>query len=219
MTRTGLSIGEIFRDSFEIYLGNPSIIIPSLLPALWVFIAPFVGLAGPLALFATGAFTAGYATLMLSMVVFFLIYFILFILAGGMTVAMIRDGYEGRRASLVDALEETLARVVPLVIASILVAILLSIGYMIFVLPGLILTFFLWFVPQAIMLENERAIGSLRKSFEFVRDNTADALIIVLISVGLYAILSLIPFIGWILLLVAMPYFLCLTTLLYVERG
>ncbi|MCK4394786.1 hypothetical protein KAX17_17955, partial [Candidatus Bipolaricaulota bacterium] len=62
------------------------------------------------------------------------------------------------------------------------------------------------------------AVGSLKRSFEFVRDNTGDALIIVLVSIGLHVVLSVIPFIGWILLLVAMPYFIGLTTLLYIER-
>jgi len=100
-----------------------------------------------------------------------------------------------------------------------LVAILLTIGYIVFVLPGLILTFVLWFVPQAIMLEEEGAISSLRRSFEFVRDNFLDALIIVLVSIGLYVILSVIPYIGWIVLLVATPYYICLSTLLYIERA
>lgn len=218
MTRSGLSIGEVFRESFDLYKSNPGIIIPSLLPGLWVFIAPFVGLAGPMALFSVGAFGAGMASLMVGMAVFFLIYFILFILAEGMTVEMIEEVYEGHSASIESALEAVLEKIGPLVIASILAAILLSIGYIVFILPGLILTFLLWFVPQAIMLEDESAVGSLKRSFEFVRDNTGDALIIVLVSIGLHVVLSVIPFIGWILLLVAMPYFIGLTTLLYIER-
>lgn len=216
MTRSGLSIGEVFRESFDLYKSNPSIIIPSLFPVFWVFIAPFIGLAGPLALFSFGL---GFASLIMRMVVFFLIYFVLFILAEGMTVEMIKEAYEGRSALIGRALQSVSQKISPLVIASISVAILISIGYVIFVLPGLILTFVLWFVPQAIMLEKEGAIGSLRRSFEFVRDNFLDALIIVLVSIGLYVVLSAIPFIGWILLLTAMPYCICLTTLLYVERA
>ena len=218
MSRSGLSVGEIFLESFGVYRSNPSIIIPSLLPGLWVFIAPFVGLAGPMALFSVGAFGAGMASLMVGMAVFFLIYFVLFILAEGMTVEMIGEIYDGRSASLGSALEAVLEKIGPLVIASILVATLFSIGYVIFILPGLILTFLLWFVPQAIMLEDESAVGSLKRSFEFVRDNAGDALIIVLVSIGLHVVLSVIPFIGWILLLVAMPYSIGLTTLLYIER-
>jgi len=213
MISSGLSIGEVFRESLDLYKS-----IPSLLPGLWVFIAPFVGLAGPMALFSVGALGAGVATLMVGMAVFFLIYFILFILAEGMTVEMIEEVYSGRSASLGSALEAVLEKIGPLVIASILVATLFSIGYVIFILPGLILTFLLWFVPQAIMLEDEGAVGSLKRSFEFVRDNAGDALIIVLVSIGLHVVLSVIPFIGWILLLVTMPYFIGLTTLLYIER-
>ena len=216
MTKSGLSIGEVFRESFDLYKSNPSIIIPSLFPVFWVFIAPFIGLAGPLALFSFGL---GFASLIMRMVVFSLIYFVLFILAEGMTVEMIKEAYAGHSASLRGALDRVLLRIGPLVLASVLVAVLFSIGYMIFVLPGLILTFLFWFVPQAIILEDEGAIGALRRSFEFVRDNFLDALIIVLVSIGLYVILSAIPYIGWIVLLAATPYYICLSTLLYIERA
>jgi len=81
------------------------------------------------------------------------------------------------------------------------------------------LTFLLYFVAQAIMIDDEGAVGSLKASYRFVRSNLGDSVIIILISIAIAFILSIIPIIGDILLLLAMPFLISLATLLYIDRG
>jgi len=80
------------------------------------------------------------------------------------------------------------------------------------------LTFLLYFVAQAIMIDDEGAVGLLKASYRFVRSNLGDLDIINLISIAIASILSIIPIIGDILLLLAMPFLISLATLLYIDR-
>lgn len=218
----GLSLGDIFRESLEIYKSNPIIIVPSLLPLIWAIIASVIGLGSLMALSSPQAFGSGLLAFFLGFAISILVFFILFILAGAMTVEMVKDAYQGGYASLGSAFDAAINKIGPLLIAGILVGISLAIGYIVFVIPGLILTFLLWFVVQAIMLDDEGGIGSLRRSFEFFINNAMDAFIIVLASFGLLIVLellTLIPVIGWILMLVGMPYLIALPTVLYMDRS
>lgn len=222
---SGLSLGDIFRESFELYRSNPVIIVPSLLLVILAIIAYVVGLGSLIALpllFSPGAFGAGLFTLFMGFAIFTLVFVILFILAEAMTVEMVRDAYQGGYASLGSSLGAAIGKIGALIIAGILVGVSLAIGYIVFVIPGIILTFLLWFVVQAIMLDDEGGIGALRRSFEFFINNAVDAFIIVLASFGLLVVLgalTLIPVIGWILMLVGMPYLIALPTLLYIDRS
>ncbi len=72
------------------------------------------------------------------------------------------------------------------------------------------------------MLDDEGGVSSFRRSFQFFRENAMDAFILVLVSLALYMILqalTVIPVIGEILMLAAMPYLITLTTLLYIDRA
>jgi len=219
----GMTISDIFSRSFEIYKENPVIIVPSLIPIAWAIIATFTILAGVYGAiaggFLYGDFEELFTTLIIGIGVFVIVFIILLILTEGMTIVMVRDAFEGGGADLSSAWESTKGKIGALLIASLLVAIILFLGYTCLIIPGLILTFLLYFVAQAIMIDDEGAVGSLKASYRFVRSNLGDSVIIILISIAITFILSIIPIIGDILLLLAMPFLISLATLLYIDRG
>ena len=169
---SSMSIGEIFRESFELYKENPIIIIPSLLPVLWLLIMSIIGPAVFLALFAANPYmTGGYLAMMAGYVVFFLVFVFLFLIAEAMTVEIIRQAYDEGRTHLGEAFHVTLERLGPLLLGTLLVTIFVSVGEFLFVLPGLILMFLFWFVPQAIIIDEEGGFGCLGRSIQFFREN------------------------------------------------
>jgi len=222
----GMTISDIFSRSFEIYKENPVIIVPSLIPIAWAIIATFTILAGVYGTIAGGFLYGDFeeflttliTTLIIGIAIFVIVFIILLILAEGMTIVMVRDAFEGRGADLSSAWESTKGKIGALLIASILVAVIVGLGYICLIIPGLILTFLLYFVAQAIMIDDEGAVGSLKASYRFVMSNLGDSVIIILISIAIAFILSIIPIIGDILLLLAMPFLISLATLLYIDR-
>lgn len=167
--------------------------------------------------FLFGDFEEFLTTLMVGMGVSAIVFLILFILAEGMTIVMIRDAFEGSSADLSSAWESIRGKIGALLIASLLVAVIVGLGYIFLIVPGIILTFLLYFVAQAIMIDDEGAVGSLKASYRFVRDNLGDSVIIILISIAIVGILY-ITLIGYILMPLAMPFLISLATLLYIDR-
>jgi hypothetical protein len=163
------------------------------------------------------------------------IYVILLIMAEGMTIEMVKEASAGRQASLSDAWEYTKERMGNLLIAALLVAIVAALllfisvllmvvsgvapAALFFIIIGMILSFFLWFVPQAVMIQDAGAGASLGESFSFVKNNFADSFIVILVSVLIYAALSAIPVVGVILTIGVIPFIVALSTLLYLDRA
>lgn len=221
-----MTISDLLSRAFKLYEENPIIIIPSLLPVAWsiisaVFIAAFV--------FGTAyrhhypyepeGFMPGWIVGMMGGVAVFTIVFLaLLILAQGMTIEMVQQAFKGGRADLSSAWEITKGKLATLIIAGIAVSVILFIGYALLIIPGLILTLLLYFISQAIMIDNKGALESLGTSYNFVKVNLEDSAIIALLSIAIYFVLSMIPFIGILLVLVAIPYLTALSTLLYIDR-
>ena len=224
---SGMSIGEIFGEAFRLLKENPVIIVPTLLPFLWLLVVSILGPSMILMVFLRDDpyevyMTGGYFAIIAGYILFVLIFAFLYMIAEGMTVELVRQAFDEGRGDLRDAFHVTLNRFGSLLLGTLLVGLLVSIGEMIFILPGIILMFLFWFVPQAVMIDEEGGASCLGRSFEFFRENAGDAFVLVLLSVILYAILLLlawIPVIGAVLLLVGMPYMSSLTTLLYLDRG
>ena len=135
-----------------------------------------------------------------------------------MTIVMVKEAFEGCSSDLAHAWEYTKGKIGVLFVASILVAVIVALGYICLIILRIILTFFLYFVAQAIMLDDKGAVGSLKASYRFVRSNLGNSIIIILILMAIVGILSMISTVGDILMLLAMPFLISLATLLYLDK-
>ncbi|MEW6407916.1 MAG: hypothetical protein AB1465_04455 [Patescibacteria group bacterium] len=88
-------------------------------------------------------------------------------------------------------------------------------GFIFFILPGVILGFFLIFVPYIYVLENKKITDCISESFRLVKNNFWDIaaryLIIYLIIVAVTMFSNFIPFMGW-----AVSIFIGIFTAIYV---
>lgn len=211
-------LGEIFSQALKIYRQNPIIIVPSLIPisALVLGMLIFVGYLGLVAVFADGGFLA--LSFLASIILFAILMVVLIFLAEGASIEMIRQASMGGAADLSAAWESTRNNLEPLVLTSILAGIMIALGYALFFIPGLILSFAFYFVTQTVMIDGKSGLDALKASYGFVEANLSDCLIVVLASLAISAILHSVPVIGQLLGLISLPYFYALATLLYLDR-
>lgn len=143
------------------------------------------------------------------------------LLGHGMTIAVAHQVTEGRDANLRNAFDVVRARIVPLVIASVIAGLLVGIGAALLVLPGVIVAFLLMFTFVAVIAGDYDALGALKKSFDMVKENFSESLILflILLAVGvLFAIVSaifaIIPWVGAIIGLLITGVFVGFTSVL-----
>jgi len=211
------ALGEIFSRAFQIYRDNPIMIVPSFIPiaVLILGLVIFAGYVGLIAVFGEEGLVA--FSVVAGLFLFLILMIVLFFLAEGMTIEMIREASTGNKADLSRAWKATSAKMEPLVLTSLLAGIIVALGYVLFLIPGLILSFAFWFVAQTVMIDGKSGTQALKASYRFVEANLSDALIVVLVSLAISAVLPAIPFIGALASLLSLPYIYGLATLLYLD--
>ena len=212
-------LGEIFSEALEIYRHNPILIVPSLVPvsALVLGMLIFVGYLGLMAIFADGGFLA--LSFLASLLLLAVLMAVLIFLAEGASIEMIRQASMGDAADLSTAWTSTRNNLEPLLLTSILAGIMIALGYALFFIPGLILSFAFYFITQVVMIDGRSGLEALKASYRFVEANLSDCLIVVLASLAISAVLHSVPIIGPLLGLISLPYIYALATLLYLDRG
>ena len=213
-----MTIGEVLSQAFKIYLGNPIIIIPSLIPMIWLIFGSiffFAGFSGLLFFDISGIVASAF---LLFLALYIILFFVLFILAEGITIIMIRDAFQGEDVDLGRAGVSSKNRLSALVMASIISVFLLIIGYVLFIIPGLILTLFFYFLAQAIILDGTSSLKAFTASYKFVLRELSDSIVIVIISFVIGVVLPLVPYVGFILSLLSIPYIYGIATLFYIDR-
>lgn len=79
----------------------------------------------------------------------------------------------------------TLQRIVPVIIASLLIGIVVTIGMILLVLPGIVVAFFLMFTLVALMVDNLGVFKAIGYSFRTVGKNFGATFIAFLVIIGL----------------------------------
>ena len=111
----------------------------------------------------------------------------------GMVVGLVRDVQDGRRDSSVDDLiEATWPVVLPLIGVGILAGIAIGIGFLLFIVPGLILLTIWAVIAPVIVVEHSGVMDSFGRSRELVRDNGWQVFGVIFVVFIITAIVSII---------------------------
>lgn len=193
MSAKGFDVGEALTSSFKILTKNPKILIPQLISSL------IFTLVSKLSITPSLSGLEGLFPLILLTLLPLLTGFILYTIVSGMYPLLVKDVIDGISPDLAAAANQAFKKVVSLVAASILVSIIVTIGLVLFIVPGLIfLTWFFYTIP-ALMLENKGALEAMSRSRSFARDKKLKTLAVIIL-LGLAALIgslfSLLPFIG-----------------------
>lgn len=199
-----MNIINVFKESVSAAKGNPLVFVPMLASLVFSVILNLilVGSTVPMmdgfsgeqfaanpeqALMGAGAAAGGF------MIVTVISSFVGF-LAHGMTVTMADTALKGEQTTLKTGWQRLLSRIVPLVIATVLVIIIISFGTILLIIPGLIAAFFLMFTIIAVMLDNLTAGKAIGRSLKTVTKNFGAVFVTFLLLVGLILPVLLVNF-------------------------
>ncbi|MCA1753965.1 MAG: hypothetical protein LC641_04530 [Spirochaeta sp.] len=186
---------QVLKQSGVAAKGNPLIFVPMLASIVFSAITGLIltGSAMPMmdrfsgeqiaanpeqALAGAGAAVGAF------MIVSILSSFVSF-LAHGMTVGMADSALKGESVSLKTGWERLVSRIVPLIIATVLVIAIVTVGMILLVIPGVIAAFFLMFTLIAVMLDNLSAGKAVGRSVSTVKKNLGATFITLLVIIGL----------------------------------
>ncbi|KUK15486.1 MAG: Uncharacterized protein XD53_1087 [Petrotoga mobilis] len=146
-----INLGKVFTEPFKIVGKNPIILIPVFIGIILSLLFDLVGFIGPIANFVS-SIIIGIIT------VFFFAWTTIFF-----------DQYKkGEEIDLKKSYSQISQLLLEIIVLSIVVGFLISLGTLAFVIPGLILALFLIFSPCALVVDNLSVTDSMKRSFSFV---------------------------------------------------
>lgn len=207
-----MDIPGIFKKSVIIIKNNLIIIIPTLVISMLMAVMAFLLIGGGVATVAVieegnmdvpstmtdGLLSLAFFVAVLSMV--------LGTISQGIIISMAEEAVDTGRSSIKNGVTAALAKTGQLLIAALLLSVLVTLGIMLFYLPGLIVAFLLMFTFFGIMVGNLSAIESMKKSFVIVKNNLNNTLILFvsivvtgILFVMVSSVFSVIPVLGQII--------------------
>ncbi len=171
MSETRLDIGAVIRRVFDIYVQQAAVLMPA---AAVVFV--FTGIITGLLVVASSGLA----------VVAVAIYLVAATLFTGMVVRLVADVQDGRRDATAGKLLRAAAPVLgQLILVGVVAAIGIMAGFILLVIPGLILLT-LWSVAApVVVIENPGVFPALRRSRLLVRGNGLQVFAVIMILVVL----------------------------------
>lgn len=166
---------ELLKQSWQAYLQNITNFIGILIIAL-IGLAILGGVsmvvfAGGWALFpSNGVDMMGGAELLyfvISAVILFVICVIIYVWAYVAILQAIKD--RGGSMSMLESYKRSWPLILPIIWLSILTVFVTAGGYLLFIIPGIILAVWFSFAPFVLIVENTRGFSALSKSREYVR--------------------------------------------------
>ncbi len=209
-----MDIVGIFKEGIEVSKKNYIIFVPTVAAMVVMFVLTLILVGGGMlsiglmgaGRYSPGAIPSSFGALMGGMFLVMIIGMILGLFAHGMTVGMAKEAIDTGATSINSGINIAMSRFAPLLIAAILVGIIVAIGSVLLVIPGLIAAFLLMFTFVVIVVDNIGAVEAMKKSFETVKSHLGDAVIffIAMIVIGLVfgivrMVLNVIPVLGQLL--------------------
>lgn len=195
-----IDIGKIFSSTIDSIKANPIILAPQIALGLISFALSMALFGATLTM--TGS-TIDLGTLMAALVIYVIVLALVGVVTFALTVCMAADVVENGSTSLGSGMSRFTSNLGSLLIAGILSGIIIGVGTVLCVLPGLVAAFFLMFVFAAVVLGKMGPTEAMQASFATVKDNIVDALVLMAIIFGLSlagslvsSILGFIPILG-----------------------
>ena len=201
-----------FRLAYEAVARFPVLIVPPLAVAVLGFMLLFFIGGGAAVIGALmggamggshGAAAGGIAGLVLGALVFAVVMGTLALLSSGMVIVMARSALGGHEPALGDALAMVARRLGAVLVAASMVGIIVMIGFLFLVIPGIVAAVFLMFTLPAVLLDGLGGVDGMRRSAGLVRAHPGPVVafivgcLLVFIAIGVASwILSFIPFLG-----------------------
>jgi hypothetical protein len=201
-----------FRAGVDVVRRYPILIAPPLAVQVIVFVLALLFLGGGFGIGmllggAMGGMPAGAAGGVVGMMAGGLLLMVLSgflsLVASSVVVVMARDALTSRPPTFGPALDVALGRLFDVLVASFLLMVIIGIGMVLLVLPGLVAAFFLIFTLPAVLLDGKSATAALGHSARLVRANLGTVaglffggLVVAVVTAIVSRILEIVPLLG-----------------------
>jgi hypothetical protein len=174
---TKVNVGDVLSKATDVLRANPSIILISVIPAIPTL---FTDVYSSSAIFNPLPLLAGIISAVLS------------VIAGGAYAPVVKEAIGGKRLTIGEALGHAYKRFWSLVGAGILVVLIVILGTIAVVVPGIIFATWYAYTTPAIMLENKGAIEGMAASKAFARDKKWSTFSLFLVFLLVYILVSIV---------------------------
>jgi len=171
-------ISVIFKEAFEVVKRNYILAVPTVIAT---FVVTFLALA----LLKNPENMTAMATMGLVGLAFDFF-------AHGVTIAMAREALATGQTSIKTGASVAAAFFIHFVVTSVAIAAVVSVGFMLLILPGLVAMFFLMFVFPAIVMHGLGPVDAMKYSYRLVRSRLNDSLMLFIAITGITIGLGLI---------------------------
>jgi hypothetical protein len=201
-----------FRTAYQTVVRFPLLVAPPVVVGLLAFVLLFfIGGGAAMMGAAMGAMmgggqgmaAGGVAGLLLGVLLFGLVMAFLGLLSSCVVVVMAPEALAGREPRLGDAVSAVMGRLGPVIGASALVTVIVTAGFFLFVLPGLVAVVLLIFTLPAVLLDGQGPVEGVKRSVALVRAYPGPVVglviggILVLVAAGLASwIVGGVPLLG-----------------------
>lgn len=184
-----MDIRPAINESIVVFRKNPLMAVPSVIVSVLIHL--MYSVAGRMPHGSCAIALMGLASMTLTLY------------AHGVTLAMAREALDEGSASLMHAVFTARARLVPFLVASAVISLVVGIGSVLFLLPGMAAAYFLMFALPSIAVEGRGPFGALLRSIALVRAGMKESMaVFVAVVVGALVLsmvntfLKLIPLAG-----------------------
>lgn len=172
---TKIDVGEVVSKSTELLMANPAIILIQVIPAIPSLVGDIFGGSSVLSpVYLLTAIISG----------------VIGIIASGAYPPVVKEALAGQRLTIGQAFGHAYRRFWSLLAAAILVGLVVGLGFIALIVPGILfLTWYAYTVP-AIMLENKGALEGMSASKAFGRDKKWSTFLLFLVFLLAYVVLA-----------------------------
>lgn len=218
-----MNITGILKESLDTLKNNFIIIVPTVVVSIIITILSLLLIGGGIASMPKidvgeidnpAAMMDAAGGLMGIALIIVIISMALGTISHGIVIAMAKEAVDTGNASISSSFNSAIGKIRQLILSAIIVSIIVMIGTLLFCLPGLIAAFLLMFTFIGIIVSNLGALDAIKNSFELVKTNFKDSLVLFLliivtgfVFVITSTILSIIPILGQLIGVVIMGLF------------
>ena len=173
-----IEVWEAVRDSFGIILHNPIILLPMLAVSLFGLFANSVRetfMLYPIPSFPSIIKLLGFNSL------FLFLSLLIYVFMEGMYPLMVKNVLETKEIEIGAAFGCAVRKSLSLIVAGIFVFLLIGIGIIFFIIPGVVLAIWYFYTIPVIMLEDRGVLEGMSASKAFARDKMFDTFLLFLI--------------------------------------
>ncbi|MEC4685864.1 MAG: YciC family protein [Nitrospirota bacterium] len=169
-----MGVGDILKESLGLTRKHTIVIVPPVLVSFFIGCLSIVVIGMQMTAMepdAVGELGKGMTDLILAKSVLSVVGWIFYSFAQGMVASMMVELEDKGETSLGSGFGRANEMIVSLMVAGFVLGVLLLLGFMLFIIPGLIVAFVFSFTFVVIMLEKRGPIDAMKRSVQIVRSN------------------------------------------------